>query len=443
MLINTHSRSAIQLTTFSVLLSLFTLVNVGLCQRPDLESKLCQDYAKAISELDQKYSEHMKTGRKLIGERMDVFDRLSDSKKEIAKLVDASVYSSIELAQAELAAMSIQSEANSIISAQSAQGPAARNIDVRLDPAAQLRLMYPAVYGTNDQKAIASLAQQNTDIQVYYDMVRHHMKTLNEASKLVAERHMSQLRELQAIVKDMSAWEKSNLDFFERYWELADVANVKSDLELQSALTQLATSDDQNPGAIFAKAVTFARLEQFDESLKQIERLKDVQVLQTVLLALKAEILTRTDKKRDAANLLRQTVRQGLNDPRMRMHRAMALAADGQLRKAELELEAVVKLGGHSIASHRGIAFINGSNPKPTSKIKSKAMENAVLVNQLAGDDWACKIALALAFATNGDWDNAIRCAEEANELAIGTNHEFCQNVLEQLIAKQQPSWRF
>ena len=70
-------------------------------------------------------------------------------------------------------------------------------------------------------------------------------------------------------------------------------------------------------------------------------------------------------------------------------------------------------------------------------------MENAVLVNQLAGDDWACKIALALAFATNGDWDNAIRCAEEASELTIGTNYEFCQKILEQLIAKQQPSWRF
>lgn len=443
MLIDTHSSRATLLITFSVLLTLFKLSDVGLCQGPNLESELCRKYAKAILEVDQNYSEHMKTGRKLISERTDVLDRLSDSKREVAKLVDSSVYSSIELAQTEFAAMSIQSEANSIVSAQSTRGPAAGNIDVRLDPATQLRLMYPTAYGTNEQRTIASLAKQNTDIQVYYDMVRHHMKTLNEASKLVAERHLSQMRELEAIFKDMSVWEKSYLDFFDRYWELADVAKVKSDLELKSAITQLANSDDYNPGAIFIKAVTFARLEQFDEALKQIDRLKDVQVLQSVTLALKAEILTRTDKKREAANLLRQTARQGLNDPRVRMHRAMALAADGQLRKAELELEVVVKLGGHSVASHRGIAFINGSSPKPTNKIKSKAMENAVLANQLAGDDWACRIALALASATNGEWDNAARFAEEAAELSIGTNHEFCQKVLEQVSEKHQPTWRF
>ncbi len=413
-----------------------SLAEFSNCQEPEQLSDRCLKYAKSIEELDRRYSEHLDVGHKLISERQETLNRLVETNHAVAKIVDAKVHLTFELAQSQWVALSIQAERNGLLASSQPTG-------TEQSGNAQRNASAKPLGGPQFNRAMSTLAKQNTEIQVYYDMVRHQLKTFSEAGKLAVQRHMSQMGELERIATEMSVWDNKNNAFFNQYWELADVDMVKSDLELQAAIEQLKTSSHENPGAVFLKAVTLTRLEQYDEALPHLARLADVRVLHGLLLALRAEILTRTDKKREAEAALRQTLPLGLKDPRVRMHRAVALAASGQFKLAELEWEAIIKLGGHEIAARRGIAWINGSAPTPTNRIKSKAIENANLATQLGGDDWSCEIAFAIAAAANGQLEKAIESARKASKLTIGTNQAFCERLIEQLNEGNKVSWRF
>ena len=379
-------------------------------------------YSRSIEEMDTKYQAHQSAGERMISERKDALNRLAETQKAAGQILQTQAMASLMAAQTELVAASSQAEFSSMIA-------------VKV-PAQQFGLSTPSL-----QMRVA--ANQLNSIQVCNDIIQHKMKTLDQASKLTVERYWSQIRDLERIVNGILAWESTSISLFHQYWELADVAGVKSDLELEAALQQLDRSSVENPGAVFLKAMTLVRMEQFDDALLLLNRLQNVPAVHLIASAARAELLMRTGKQREARNELRQSTAVSLKDARAKVHRAVAYAAGGELRLAELEWEAVLKLGGHEIAARRAIALINASYATPTTRNKEKAIENANLASQLAGEEWSCEIAVALASDANGESEKAIEAAKRAAHLTLGSKHNLCVDVQDKIKDGERPIWRF
>jgi Flp pilus assembly protein TadD len=408
----------------------------------DILDRQVDRYLRSIDELESRYLEHEVHGKQISVERQQLIKRLEDTRKEVDRILSAKQLSQLQQAQAELASISLNMESNQLVSSNT-QRPVNSGVDPRRDPNFQLQSQQKALFTPALRTSLNLLAKQSADLRVYHDMLTQQIRTLNEANRLVVERYRSQLQELERITKDVVDWNVQYASFFDLYWELADVANVRSDEEHSGVMQHLENSSDQNPGAVFLKAVTLVRLEKYDDAMTLLDRLFAVQKLQALVSAMRAETFARMGEKKKAASALKFSAAPGMADARVRMHRAMAFGVVGQLKSAENEWEIIAKTGGYALSARRGLALIQGSMRMPIERVKTKAIENAELAVQLGTEEWSCHIALAIAASANGDKERAIEAALHASSLSIGKNLDYCQEVVKTIEKGESVSWRF
>ncbi len=413
----------------------------AMAQSPTSSFELCMAYVAATEELETKFDSHRAAGLELIAERRDTFVRLLQTRQAIEHLVRQQTLKSLQQLESQMLADSMAAELNGMIAAK--QQASTHVLDVRYDPTSTFGHFFQQSQERLRAQDIRTLGNHAAQLQVNMDAVAHDMKTFDEAGRISVERYMSQVRDLERIVQELVAWDENSRKLFHQYWQLADVAGVKSEFECRMALRELEKAAEQNAGALFARAVTLIRLERGDEALPMLDRLLNVPAVHWLALAARGEILMRSGQERAATVELRKTLPVGQHDPRVRMQRAMALAAGGQLALAETEWEAVLKLGGHEVAARRGLALINSSQPTRSGKQLSRALEQAELASQLAPDEWSCQLALALALEASGESDKAFAAAEKAAKLAVGENQSYCEEIVQQIKKGAVPVWEF
>lgn len=388
-------------------------------------------YVTATEELDTKFYHHRAAGQELVAERQETIARLLQTRQAIKHLLELQALHSLVQLETQMLADAMTAELNGMIAVKQQAEP--RIVDVRYDPSTTFSQFFQQSNQRLGDKEIRQQGNQIAMLQVRLDAVLHDMKVFDEAGRLSVERYVSQIRDLERIINEMVAWDANSLKLFNQYWELADVAGVKSEFERRMALRELEKSADQNAGALFARAINLIRLDRGDEALPMLDRLLNVPAIRWLALAARAEIRMRTGDPRAAQVDLQKTLPAAQNDPRLRMQRAMALAAGGQFKLAETEWEAVLKLGGHEVAARRGLALVNVSHPTPNGRQSSKALEQAALAAQLAPEEWSCQLALALALVASGKSDQAVAMAEKAAQLAVGEKQTYCEEIATQI----------
>lgn len=397
-------------------------------------------YSQAIEELHLKFATLRTAGNTLIKERQDTLQRLATTKQSISQLAAEQIMSSFALLQSEFETAALQTQLNEAAPTPVDLDMRILNSDVRYAPSTRFSRM---VLDAGQSTAINNIANSSVNANIQYDRIRHHIKTLNEAGKLAVERHLSVMQDLERIVNEMRAWDAKALDLFHKYWELADAAGVKCDVELRTALRQCSRTSDDNVGAMLLRAITLVRLDQPDEALPILEKLAAIPITQLFARTIRAETMARAGEKREAIALLRKNAAASASDARIRMHRAQAFAAAGELKSAEAEWDAILKIGGYETAARRALAFINTAHSTLTERHKTTALENAQLAVQLAEDDWASQLALAISTAASGKVPEALTAAESATTLAGGDKIALCQEVLEQIKTGSRPLWKF
>jgi tetratricopeptide (TPR) repeat protein len=406
----------------------------------------CLAYLNATEELGTKFRALQDTGTKLISERQDTLNRLIESRVAVEQLLQAQAFQAMLALESAATEDAMGASLQTELANQAAQQAQVNlqdldtKFDVRYSPQERFSLLLGA---TRKNGRLNEMGSQLASQRVQYDLIQHQMQTLNEAQRINVERHFSLIKELEKIAAEMQAWEQKPVASFFQYWELADIAGVRSDVELRLALRQLQRDADSNPGAAFMRGITLLRLGEYDEANSVFESLSNIPRIQLVVLAAQGEVFMRQGEKNKALALLRQTVPAGLKDVRVRMQRAQAYAAGGDLKTAEIEWEAVLKLGGHEIAAHRAIAFINASQAIPNRQNKLKAAQNSHLASQLAGEDWACELAVALSAAANGEKQKGSDAARNAAAMAIGNHQAYCDDIAEQIDVGTKVAWGF
>ena len=383
----------------------------------------CLTYAEAFEELQNEWQLYSKSTESLLSERADALKRLSETNQAVAQLVSVQTMQRLTAFEGELLNEIQQSSLNARLSRTSALSG-----DIE---ATESNLMTAAT---------SQLAQSVMQME----LLNHQIRTTNEAGRLVLERRKSLLEELQSVVNELIALDTKSHELFHQYWELADVAGVKSNLELRSGRRMLQRASADNLGARFAQAITSMRLGDLNGAFSLLNSLVQIPAVRGVALAARAEVQVRMGKKDAAVPDIRNALAIGKNDPRVRMHRAMAFSADGNLNAAEVEWEAVLKLGTQEIAARRALALIHACSPNLTDRNKAKASECAHVATKLSGgEDWACNMAVALAAFANGRTDEALDAAQRASELAIGERRVFCNTAREHFEAGTRLFWKF
>lgn len=407
-------------------------------QKPLSSYHDCLAYVSTLEELDTRFNQQRSSGERLLQERRDTFLRLMEAAGTIQHFLNQQAQGAMTLLQAEIAEASLDAQFQQLANVK--QPIEFRSKDVRYDPRSQFRQASSRIPVSSAAKLTA---QQLVAVQLSIDQIVHGLETVHKAGNLAVGRHMSLVKELQKIASEMQAWQLKSDELINQYWEVADVEGVKSDIELRLALRVLRRASENNSGATFARSITLMRLGDKEESLKLLNLLAQHPSVHLLASSARAELYARLGKKREFQAELRGTMPAGQNDPRVRMHRAQAMAVGGELRQAEREWESVLKLGGHNIAAYRSIALINASLPWTSDRNLEKAVDYANLASRLAGDDWSCEAAVAMVAAASGEVDRGFDTAERASDLAIGSNQALCSELALQIKSGTPVSWEF
>src|SRR5690606_29033261 len=120
------------------------------------------------------------------------------------------------------------------------------------------------------------------------------IKQLDLASRLIIERRQKILNSLEETSQQAQQWFVDQRKLYDRYLDQADLADVRSQVQLKSALRELERAAPDNLSARVVRAITLVRLERLDEAEPLInELLVSPTIARPVAIALKAEVLAR------------------------------------------------------------------------------------------------------------------------------------------------------
>ena len=116
------------------------------------------------------------------------------------------------------------------------------------------------------------------------------IKQLDLASLQIIERRQKILNNLEETSRQAQQWLVDQRKLYDRYLDQADIAGLRSQIQLKSALRQLKRADPNNLSAGVVRAITLVRLERLDEAETLIDELvKSPTIARPVAMALQAE----------------------------------------------------------------------------------------------------------------------------------------------------------
>ncbi|MCC7336775.1 MAG: hypothetical protein IT422_16915 [Pirellulaceae bacterium] len=398
-------------------------------------------YATTFEELQRDSEELLATQRRLIQQRDDAHARLQQSEKDLGQVKSAEVMGAMRLWEANMQLQLLQLDF-AVLSSQSTLRDSASS-----DPLLQNRR--PSSTGTIESgRVLSGNIQQQQFRTVQSINLGEQFKQLDLASRLVVERRQKILNGLEETNRQAQQWFVDQRKLYDRYLDQADIAGVRSQVQLKSALRELERADPDNLSARVVRAITLVRLERLDEAEPLMEELvRSPTIARPVAIALKAEVLARRGETKEAQKQLKELLKlKEIPSQAIWLHAQVAQLLNDP-SQAVRQWNSLLQSGSNEVAAHRGLALCyctfrqRSSNQK---RVYREALEHAELANRLTGDsDWSCQIALALATAISGDLDQAATLAETAADSALLEKQTLCLAFAQELRDGSIPVWEF
>lgn len=454
-----------------IVFCLFLLVNAPVFGQSSKVTNFqrCNSFAGTLGDLDTQHKSQATSAMQLVAQRADVLERLKACKRDLDELQARELVQQISLFQVELEKQALQIELNSIASQQNAAASAAQARAKEINASregflasapASTKTFIGEIGAINkspwlgaapttlprigDAPNVRALAAKWAQMVSLEGLGAQQLKELNAAQRITVERRLKIIGELQAVVLEMHRLQGKQFELFDKYFQLADIAGMRSRIEHRAALRELERADANNLGAAFVLAMTLSRLDRMDDSIALLNQLGASDALHGISLAARAEILMRKGEKLASRKDQSDALGLAKNDYRVRMLCAQADCVNAEYRSALADWEFALKHGTQEAAAQRALALIYVSLPSPTKHHLSLADEHSKLACALSVDEnWGCQIARALALAVNGKRDEAAEYAEQATELAVGEQKYRCLAIADDIKAGKKVVWHF
>ena len=398
-------------------------------------------YATTFEELQQDAEILLAARQRLIQRHHDAQARLLQSEQDLFQIKSAEVRSAMQQWEANVRLVNLQYEfaVQSVLMDPKLTVPPEHtpgNLPIRRPSLAEAA---PARYGNVRQQQLETVQSINLGEQI---------KQLDLASRLIIERRQKILTDLEDTSQQAQQWFVDQRKVYDRYLDQADIAGLRSQVQLKSALRELERADPDNLSAQVVRAITLVRLERFAEAESILaELLKSSTIARPIAIALQAEVLAHRGETKEAHKQLKELARlSDLPSQAIWLHAQVAQLLD-EPSQAVKQWNELLRSGSNEVAAHRGLALCYCTFRQLSSsqdRLYREARKHAELANQLTGDsDWSCQIVLALATAVGGDLPQAAMLAETAADNALLEKRAQCLEFAQELKDGNIPEWKF
>ncbi|MCS7237055.1 MAG: tetratricopeptide repeat protein [Thermoguttaceae bacterium] len=212
----------------------------------------------------------------------------------------------------------------------------------------------------------------------------------------------------------------------------AVLAELKRVDEALADLNRILESDPDFKLALRLKATLLVRQEKLQEAARTLSRLRELEPEDKVLLLQHGLIEMALGRPRKAIGLLTQFLEKEPNNASALIARGDCYIAIGKHAEALADFEKALPLAGDNATFLNNFAWLLCTSPDDQLRDGKRALELAEKACKLLEYKAAFALStLAAAYAELGDFDNAIRWAEKAVELAEGEEKEHIEKELE------------
>lgn len=275
--------------------------------------------------------------------------------------------------------------------------------------------------------------------------INDQLRQMDAASRLGAERLLKVLDQLVDVSQAAESLQKDFERSQEEYWLVTDAQGRYCREEVRAIADALVQVAADNPAGQVARGVALRRLGDDAQARQHLDAaIAFGGPYMPVALAAKGELLVASGQSRAGFRELARASRLAKQDGRVAWLYAQALAADGRWTSAESAWKRLLQLGGYDAVAHRGLSLLYGAPPPERLGDPKNALKHARLACEVTGNtDWICLDALAIAYATAGDFGEAADQARRAAELAAGEKRELCLEHARKFESHQRLTWNW
>jgi tetratricopeptide (TPR) repeat protein len=273
--------------------------------------------------------------------------------------------------------------------------------------------------------------------------INNYIQQLDTVSQVAVRRLADVIRQLIELSKSAEALQTDQDALQNDYWSITDAQGRLSHDELRALLDGMVPLPEDCAAAYVARAFARRRIGRIEEAGQDLDSAVALGGAYTpVALAAKGEYLVATGKSREGWQEFAKIKRVGKPDARVTWLRAQSLAADGKMSAAESGWKQVLQSGSYDAVAHWALALLYGAPPTGRPVDATKALEHARAAGDLtSNEDWMCLDALAIAYAADNNFDEAIMYARQAAEVAQSEKRILCLEHVKKFEAKQRVTW--
>jgi tetratricopeptide (TPR) repeat protein len=284
------------------------------------------------------------------------------------------------------------------------------------------------------QAAINQNIRTQQKLSQEYNKLDQEARKVNAAGQVLNQEYMSAQAQLAALGERAgrlwSDW-MTQLDPFGKF----------SRQEQEAMLTiadRLLQADSRNGGALLMRGLVIARAGEPDvalDSLNQAVALGEPYLVPA--LAARGRVYFVLGKEKEGLADFAQAMKVNKKSGLAYLMRGEGYLALGKFPLADKDFKTAIQLG-EDLEGNRLLALHYAASSALGKHDAKRALDCAKRASESGGtSDWRCLDALAAAYAEDGQFDEAVKVANQAADLALGTNRDLCLARAKQYEAKQ------
>lgn len=397
-----------------------------------------RSFAESLQQIDRDYVDFLNRRTRMLDSYSKVMKTLGESEQDLQRIGNEAIRQQMIAFQARLRSM--QMDAMMAESRRSFNGSAHQG-----NPSnGSVAIQNPGLGAL----ARDGIAQSKTAAELQFALSAAELQQLDAVSQAVIRRRLENFQQAGALQQEYRQWMVDWPKFIDRYWTYSDFERTWNLDQIQEAIKILNLANQDNLSAMLVSARLKCRIGLNDDALALVERVIDSDTaLNSVAWAIKAEVLTASNKQGAAKSALQTALKLDRENAYVRWIRAELLADQKQYGTVEPIWRNFLQSPNFELATRRRLAMLYfnralNSKSKRSESDFLKAMKEAELGLELdAKPSWQANLIYAISLYGVGKNEEALKQIIEAREKSTGESLELCTEWERRIKEGQAESW--
>jgi|688.fasta_scaffold00104_45 hypothetical protein len=397
-----------------------------------------RSFAESLQQIDRDYIDFHNRRTRMLDSYSKVMKTLAESEQDLQRIGNEAIRQQMIAFQARLRSMqmdAMMAESRRNLSGSDNQGNPSNG---------------SSGFQNVGLRALArdGIAQGKTAAELQFALSAGELQQLDAVGQAVIGRRLENFQQAGALQQEYRQWIVDWPKFMDRYWMYSDFERTWNLDQIQEAIKILNLANKDNYSAMLVSARLKCRVGMADDALELVERVIDADTaLNSVAWAIKAEVLTASNKQGAAKSALQTALKLDRENVHVRWIRAEILADQKQYGTVETIWRNFLQSPEFELATRRRLAMLYfnralNSKSKRSESDFLKAMKEAELGLELdAKPSWQANLIYAISLYGVGKNEEALEQISEACEKSTGESLQLCKEWEQRIKDGQTESW--